>query len=530
MKTEKMRKPFSDIITRSGAWLLSCCLWTPGAAQTTAHVDSLCLQIYFDRSNTAYDPLFRSNATRLDEFVSRYRELRADARCQMRAVEVVSSASPEGSHTGNIRLSQERANTLVGILEKRVSLSDVDLNIRSIGGDWDGLTRLVSADKEMPHRDDVLRIIHDTPPLVYDSGKRITSSRTKQLMDLDGGRSWHYMETHFFPELRQSGVRITCRYELTPEPAHTPETPTEATPTRSTTAAHDTIYVRHQAADMPPMVFGTTRTAQDTLYIVHIIRMENGTGWLPCCPGAVAPAMRPGTAGAAATAAAATPEVPTTQTAATPPPTKTEKPKRKQRATVPPRTDRRLMAAVRSNLLVPLGNVGVEVPIGNRWSVAIDHYAPWLWRGGRFKDRRDCLELMFETIEARYWLGSRHRNAGQNHAYRLTGHSIGVFAAGGYYDLEHDWSGHQGELWAGGIDYLYARSSRKGRFHWEFSVGVGVMTRSQRAYDIFEEGGELFRTPNGSTHVLWAGPLRASVSLAVPIYKKIAGTGVGKAK
>ena len=40
---------------------------------------------------------------------------------------------------------------------------------------------------------------------------------------------------------------------------------------------------------------------------------------------------------------------------------------------------RKPVVAVRSNLLVPALNVGVEVPIGTNWSVAADYYFPWVW-------------------------------------------------------------------------------------------------------------------------------------------------------
>ena len=37
------------------------------------------------------------------------------------------------------------------------------------------------------------------------------------------------------------------------------------------------------------------------------------------------------------------------------------------------------LASIRTNLLVPALNVGAELPLGNRWSVAADYYFPWIW-------------------------------------------------------------------------------------------------------------------------------------------------------
>lgn len=493
-----------------------------GAARQAApggpvRIDSLCVQIFFERDIMAYDPLYRSNAARIDSFVQRFRLLRADTLCSIRDIEVVSSASPEGSHSRNLRLSQQRANVLIGLLEKRVTLNDLNLNVRSIGSDWATLERMVEADTHMPRRDEALRIIRHTPPLVYDDRRNIVSSRVKQLMDLDGGRVWWYMDEKFFPELRQSGVRVVCRFEHqdtppTSEPPAAPVVPAlpvippapevpDIEPPEpaqadtlwlsivpvATAPPHDTISaVVPVAATLPHDTL--VMHSRDTLVVITrdtLVVHSRDTVWMigdGAYPG------RPGT--------------------------------RSRKAATPLRTDRILVAAVRTNLLLPLCNVGVEVPLGNRWSVALDHHAPWIWPSWGFQSREHCFELMFETLELRRWMGRRHDNWGPNHVYRLTGHSIGLFAGGGYYDLATHWEGHQGELWAGGLDYLYAFSNAKGTLHWEFSLGVGYMTRSERAYEVLEEGGKKFRKPGGSRHAAWVGPLRASVALVLPIYRK----------
>ena len=183
------------------------------------------------------------------------------------------------------------------------------------------------------------------------------------------------------------------------------------------------------------------------------------------------------------------------------------------------RYQRRTIFALRTNLLLPLMNVGVEVPVGNRWSVGIDHYYPWIWR--KTSSNESCTELMFETAEVRYWLGRHHSRGSENWKNRLLGHSVGVFGAAGYYDFERDWAGFQGEYGAAGIDYQYAMPlGRRGRAHLEFDLTFGAITSRNIPYDVFSEGGVLLHRDGLVETFSWFGPIKGGVSLVIPIFKK----------
>ena len=178
--------------------------------------------------------------------------------------------------------------------------------------------------------------------------------------------------------------------------------------------------------------------------------------------------------------------------------------------------------AVRSNLLIPLMNVGVEIPVGNRWSVATDVYAPWVWRPWMNKvtdSYSTCFQVLYGTAEARFWLGENHRNEYEYHRYRLVGHSVGLVLGGGYYDLEKDWNGMQGEFFMAGLDYMYALPLRKGNVRLEFNAGFGVMYTSWRGYAVHKEGGPLVGNwVDGDRFI--PVPVKASVNLVVPITEK----------
>ncbi len=179
--------------------------------------------------------------------------------------------------------------------------------------------------------------------------------------------------------------------------------------------------------------------------------------------------------------------------------------------------------AIRTNLLLPLLNVGMEIPVGNRWSIAADWYSPWLWRqwGNRFYEpQRYCFEGLGGYLEGRYWFGNNHMRNTECNKYRLSGHSLGLIVAAGYYDLQWNWVGKQGEYGAVGIGYMYSVPvGRKAGVHLEFEIAFGYMTTAWRSYEVHEPGGRLIGDwKDGS----WGGPvpLKAGFNLVVPFFNK----------
>ena len=170
------------------------------------------------------------------------------------------------------------------------------------------------------------------------------------------------------------------------------------------------------------------------------------------------------------------------------------------------------LLSARSNLLVPLLNAGVEIPLGNRWSVAADYYYPWIWPSQKNKN---CFELLGWSVEGRYWFGK-----GRQASDRLKGHSVGVYMAAGYYDFERNFRGMQGEFVSPGVDYTYSMAVGKAkRVHLQFTLALGYIHSWGRTYDVYGEYGELY--PDEGT-LMWDyfGPTKAAVSIVVPFYRK----------
>ena len=198
-------------------------------------------------------------------------------------------------------------------------------------------------------------------------------------------------------------------------------------------------------------------------------------------------------------------------------PTTTEKPATEQPTQVEKvtceDTTRKLLFALRSNLLVPALNLGIEVPIGKHWSVGADYYFPWIWPK---KDNKNCFEFLGWGIEGRYWFG-KNRTAFD----RLKGHSVGLYGYVGYYDFERNFHGHQGEFVNVGVDYTYAMAvGKRKQLHFEFSLGVGYIYSEARQYTVIEANGPLI-SDKVTKKVGYFGPTKANISLVVPIFQKV---------
>ncbi len=190
--------------------------------------------------------------------------------------------------------------------------------------------------------------------------------------------------------------------------------------------------------------------------------------------------------------------------------------------------------AFRSNLLLPLMSVGIEMPVGNRWSLEADWYSPWVfrpWMNTVSDYYRTCIQAQALYLSGRLWLG-RNRGKDADPKYRLLGHSIGISVAGVHYDIGLNYKGEQGDALSLGMDYMYAMPlGRRGRVHLEFTAGVGAWWCKYRKYKV-EPGSFAYDidgiTPvstmlladGGPLHRVRPVPLRLGVHLVVPIFKK----------
>lgn len=165
-----------------------------------------------------------------------------------------------------------------------------------------------------------------------------------------------------------------------------------------------------------------------------------------------------------------------------------------------------------SNLLCPLANVGVDVALGNTWSMGLGYSYPWLWRAA---DHKHCFQLLSWAVDAHYWFGAR------GYEDRLEGHSVGMSASFGYYDFERNYQGWQGEFAALAADYRYAWPIFDDRLHLQFSLSFAYLYSVARPYGVPERGGKAYKR-NYTQRLHYLGPNAVELSLVLPVKWKLA--------
>lgn len=170
--------------------------------------------------------------------------------------------------------------------------------------------------------------------------------------------------------------------------------------------------------------------------------------------------------------------------------------------------------ALKTNLLFDVLtalNVEVEVPIGERWSIAGEYIFPW-WS---FTKKQITLQTLSGNLEGRYWFGNREKHD------VMTGWFAGVYGGGGYYDVEWKSKGYQGHFYSAGFTGGYAHKIGR-NLRMEYSLGIGYFNTDYSEYRAFYCPDSGTRTltcvDKGTRH--WIGPTRVKVSLVWMLNKK----------
>lgn len=194
----------------------------------------------------------------------------------------------------------------------------------------------------------------------------------------------------------------------------------------------------------------------------------------------------------------------------------------------------RPLLAVKTNLLFDAllaPNIEVEVPFGkkHRWSVMAELWCPW-WRFDHNpagdvnqyhrtdqRPTRTAYQLLMGGAELRYWFAGRCPDA----VPVLTGPFVGLYAAGGKYDLGRDGKGDQGEYFSIGISAGYSWPLAR---HWnlELSAAVGYIGGPKVHYENeFDDARLIYRSNDDWKS--WFAPTKLKVSLVYIIGKKKGG-------
>lgn len=162
--------------------------------------------------------------------------------------------------------------------------------------------------------------------------------------------------------------------------------------------------------------------------------------------------------------------------------------------------------AIATNLLYDLAitpNVALELPLGQRWSMYGEYTFPW-WTAS--KNNR-AWQILKWDLGTRYWMSPR--SIAQD---VLTGHFLGLDLSGGYYDIEPNNKGWQGEFILAGLEYGYAwRLGKKGNWRLDLSAAAGWMGTEYRYYEGTDDSAHLLYKHTGRYN--WFGPVKAAISI-----------------
>ena len=230
--------------------------------------------IGFPVGNSTLDTAYGNNAARLSEVVSFLESVKKDSTLELVEVSFCGSASPEGGFAINRELAEKRRNSLERYVRERVSLPD---------GIISRLAELVEV-SDMPHKEEAVDVLRNVPEFTYNNKGVLVDSRKKHLMELQYGRTWHYMHKHFFDQIRNASViLVTVRQKpVIEEKTVVKEEPVVPAPADTTAVVEkaDTIVAVSSETSKPFYMALKTNMLYDVLAVPNIgVEFYLGKNW-----------------------------------------------------------------------------------------------------------------------------------------------------------------------------------------------------------------------------------------------------------
>lgn len=189
--------------------IFTACLFSYFGVSAQDQADSLV--IYFRQGYSIYEPNFKDNGKRMDEFIERVHGIQQDSLKKIIKVSYISGASPEGNRSNNERLAQKRAAAISNYLHNRISFASNAVESVLRTEDYIELANMV-AQSDMPYRDEVLEILRTYPTEQMVNGV-LRNPCKSALINLRGGAAWKYMLEHFYPALRRFKMLVVVGIE-----------------------------------------------------------------------------------------------------------------------------------------------------------------------------------------------------------------------------------------------------------------------------------------------------------------------------
>lgn len=154
--------------------------------------------IDFPVNRTELNPDFRNNQFELNKIIATIDSVRGDEDITVTAIQIIGSASPEGTYSNNVRLAKGRTEALkdyvIGLYNFDPSLISTDY----VPEDWAGLREYVKS-SNLTHKNEILAIIDDSTLDLDIKDKRIKTNY---------GNEYQFLLKEVYPTLRRSDYRI----------------------------------------------------------------------------------------------------------------------------------------------------------------------------------------------------------------------------------------------------------------------------------------------------------------------------------
>lgn len=334
---------------------------------------------------------------------------------------IVGAASPEGPTSANNRLALMRAKAVADYISEKAPELKGKLHIKAAGEDWNGLRSAILAEDSLSDKDkkEICEIIDSN------------ASAEEKEAALKSHPSYETVrENCFDPLRRQSIAPAEDRNKATEAPAEVEEI-VEQEDTVSTIVSKDTL---RRIERLPGIYTKAVKQGEDSVaeYIpVEEPQYDTIVNKVPVV-------------------AATYNFLPNLATVGT------------------------------SFHVLPI-QAGIEVPVGDHWSIYADYLGTAPWRA--WDNNAECAELLHWTLGTRWYPGSKFAspfNPGGTERI-LEGWYASLSLGGGYYDFEHNGKGYQGEeiLASLGLGYSLVFNEN---WSMNFGIGFGPMFTQWRYY------------------------------------------------
>lgn len=145
-------------------------------------------------------PEYKDNRAELDTVSNSIMLVKNNADVKITGIYITGYASPEGSETHNLKLSENRAKALADYIRRHDAISSDLLHVDWKGEDWEGLVRVLGDYPNLLKRDSVYAIIERYP--------NERDFCELQLRKLVPPTIYHRLLTELYPVLRRNEYRI----------------------------------------------------------------------------------------------------------------------------------------------------------------------------------------------------------------------------------------------------------------------------------------------------------------------------------